>query len=68
MDPALQELLDKQAITEVLARYARTLDWLDRDAATRQERRFGTNNDALRDDINYVGLRQRRWIRTWAAC
>ena len=25
----------------------RTLDWLDRDAATRQERRFGTNNDAL---------------------
>lgn len=29
MDPALQELLDKQAISEVLARYARTLDWLD---------------------------------------
>ncbi|MCX7051940.1 MAG: DUF839 domain-containing protein, partial [Proteobacteria bacterium] len=25
----------------------RTLEWLDRDAATRQERRFGTNNDAL---------------------
>ncbi len=29
MDPNLQELLDKQAISEVLARYARTLDWLD---------------------------------------
>ena len=28
-DPALQDLLDKQAITEVIARYARTLDWLD---------------------------------------
>jgi len=28
-------------------RELRTLDWLDRDAAVRQERRFGTNNDAL---------------------
>lgn len=28
-DPALQELLDKQAISEVIARYSRTLDWLD---------------------------------------
>jgi hypothetical protein len=28
-DPALQELLDKQAIAEVIQRYARTLDWLD---------------------------------------
>lgn len=28
-DPALQELLDKQAIADVVARYARTLDWLD---------------------------------------
>ena len=30
-DPALQELLDKQAIAEVIARYSRTLDWLDDD-------------------------------------
>lgn len=29
MDPAVAELLDKQAIGEVVARYARTLDWLD---------------------------------------
>lgn len=29
MDAALQELLDKQAIAEVLQRYSRTLDWLD---------------------------------------
>lgn len=29
MDAALEELLDKQAIGEVVARYARTLDWLD---------------------------------------
>ena len=29
MEKALQELLDKQAITEVLNRYSRTLDWLD---------------------------------------
>jgi hypothetical protein len=29
MEPALQQLLDKQAIAEVLARYSRTLDWLD---------------------------------------
>jgi hypothetical protein len=29
MDRALKDLLDKQAIGEVIARYARTLDWLD---------------------------------------
>jgi len=29
MDPKLQELLDKQAIGEVIQRYCRTLDWLD---------------------------------------
>lgn len=29
MERALRELLDKQAIGEVVARYARTLDWLD---------------------------------------
>jgi hypothetical protein len=28
-DPELQALLDKQAISEVIARYSRTLDWLD---------------------------------------
>lgn len=31
MDAALQELLDKQAIADVLQRYSRTLDWLDDD-------------------------------------
>lgn len=30
-DPEVQALLDKQAIGEVLQRYARTLDWLDED-------------------------------------
>ncbi len=29
MDPKLQELIDKQAISEVIQRYCRTLDWLD---------------------------------------
>ena len=29
MERSVQELLDKQAIGEVIARYARTLDWLD---------------------------------------
>lgn len=29
MEQALRELLDKQAIAEVLQRYSRTLDWLD---------------------------------------
>jgi len=29
IDAAVQALLDKQAITEVLQRYSRTLDWLD---------------------------------------
>lgn len=29
MDAQLQQLFDKQAITEVLQRYSRTLDWLD---------------------------------------
>ena len=28
-DPEVQALLDKQAINEVIARYSRTLDWLD---------------------------------------
>lgn len=28
-DRALQELIDKQAISDVIQRYARTLDWLD---------------------------------------
>jgi hypothetical protein len=31
MQAQLQELLDKQAIQELVARYARTLDWLDDD-------------------------------------
>ena len=31
MDPRLEALLDKQAIEEVIMRYARTLDWLDGD-------------------------------------
>lgn len=31
VEAQLQELLDKQAITEVLQRYSRTLDWLDDD-------------------------------------
>ena len=29
MDAQLQQLIDKQAIAEVLQRYSRTLDWLD---------------------------------------
>ena len=32
MEPALQELIDKQAISDVIQRYCRTLDWLDDDA------------------------------------
>lgn len=31
MDPALQELIDRRQIEDVVARYARTLDWLDDD-------------------------------------
>ena len=31
IEAALQELLDKQAIQELVARYSRTLDWLDDD-------------------------------------
>lgn len=31
MDTALQELLDKKAIEELMVRYSRTLDWLDDD-------------------------------------
>lgn len=29
MDPKLQELIDKQEISDVIQRYCRTLDWLD---------------------------------------
>jgi hypothetical protein len=32
MDPNLQELLDKQAINDVIARYCRALDWLDEES------------------------------------
>lgn len=35
MEPALQDLLDKQAISEVIARYSRTLDWLDDEGQAR---------------------------------
>ena len=31
MDNQLQELLDKQAISEILQKYSRTMDWLDED-------------------------------------
>jgi len=30
-DPALQQLLDRQAIADLIQRYSRTLDWLDDD-------------------------------------
>ena len=29
MDPALQQLLDRQTIADLIQRYSRTLDWLD---------------------------------------
>lgn len=32
MESSLQQLIDKQAISDILQRYSRTLDWLDEDA------------------------------------
>ncbi len=69
-DPALQELLDKQAIAEVIARYSRTLDWLDDkgqascfwpDAAIDYAFFVGTAADFLPVVMQIEHASQRRW-------
>ena len=69
-DPALQSLLDKQAIAEVIARYSRTLDWLDDqgqascywpDAAIDYGFFKGTATDFLPVVMQIERASQRRW-------
>ena len=69
-DPELQALLDKQAITEVIARYSRTLDWLDDagqatcywpDAAIDYEFFKGTAAEFLPVVMQIERASQRRW-------
>ena len=69
-DPALQSLLDKQAIAEVIARYSRTLDWLDDhgqascywpDAAIDYGFFKGTAADFLPVVMQIERASQRRW-------
>jgi len=50
-DALLQELLDKQAITEVIYRYGRSMDRLDRDlgrSSSGRRRRPTTTNRCIR--------------------
>jgi hypothetical protein len=69
-DPELQALLDKQAIAEVIARYSRTLDWLDDegqascywpDAAIDYGFFAGTAADFLPVVMKIERASQRRW-------
>ena len=69
-DPEVQALLDKQAISEVIARYSRTLDWLDDagqascywpDAAIDYGFFVGTAADFLPVVMKIERASQRRW-------
>jgi SnoaL-like domain len=69
-DPEVQALLDKQAIGEVIARYSRTLDWLDDagqascywpDAAVDYGFFKGTASDFLPVVMQIERGSQRRW-------
>lgn len=69
-DPALQALIDKQEIAEVIARYSRTLDWLDdegqarcywRDAAIDYGFFVGTAADFVPVVMRIERSSQRRW-------
>jgi SnoaL-like domain len=69
-DPEVQALLDKQAISEVMARYSRTLDWLDDagqascywpDAAIDYGFFKGTAADFLPVVMQIERASQRRW-------
>lgn len=70
MEQALQELLDKKAIEDVVARYSRTLDWLDDagqascywdDAAVDYGFFKGTAKDFLPSVMEIERMSQRRW-------
>ena len=69
-DPEVQALLDKQAIGEVIARYSRTLDWLDEagqascywpDAAINYGFFKGTAAEFLPVVMKIERTSQRRW-------
>lgn len=69
-DPDVQALLDKQAIAEVIARYSRTLDWLDDagqvscywpDAAIDYGFFVGTAQDFVPVVMQIERASQRRW-------
>lgn len=69
-DPDVQALLDKQAIAEVIARYSRTLDWLDDagqascywpDAAIDYGFFAGTAQDFVPVVMHIERASQRRW-------
>ncbi len=73
MDPKLQELLDKQAIEEVVLRYGRTQDWLDDDG---QESCFWPDADVDygffkgngADFVKTVMAHEREVSRRWHLC
>ncbi|MGH6787537.1 MAG: nuclear transport factor 2 family protein [Novosphingobium sp.] len=69
-DPAVQALLDKQAIAEVIARYSRTLDWLDDDGQAscywpEAEIDYGFFTGAAADFVPVVMAIERRSQRRW---
>lgn len=70
MEQALQQLLDKQAISDVIQRYSRTLDWLDDEAqagcywpdATVE---YGFFNGTAEDFLPVVMQTERNSHRRW---
>ncbi len=73
MDPNLQELLDKQAINDVLVRYCRVLDWLDEEGlatvfwpdATID---YGFFQGSGEEFVPYVMKIERESLRRWHLC
>lgn len=70
MEDALRELIDRQAIADVVARYARTLDWLDDEGQARcywpdAELDYGFFKGKAADFLPVVMATERTSDRRW---
>ena len=70
MQDALKELLDRRAIDDLLARYCRSLDWLDDEALARvfwpdAEIDYGFFQGSGADFLPFVMKIERRSLRRW---
>lgn len=73
MDPKIQELLDKQAIQEVVLRYGRTQDWLDDDGQDScfwpdADIDYGFFKGTGADFVKTVMAHEREVPRRWHLC